>query len=663
MICDLYYLNQIRLNKVLKLTKKSKFSKAHNRLSLLALEPRMVFDGALPVTDPSLLDSVHQNDTSALLDAAARAVSMALPKDVAHRREIVFVDDALSQIDGLLASFNTQAEIVKFTHAQDGLLQILSSLKDKGSYDAIHIISHGTEGELRLGGKYFTASDVAASPADWRGLGQALTADGDLLLYGCDVAAGARGQALVQELARWTGADVAASSNATNAADWQLEVQIGNVEAQSLASASWQGDLAAGDFVLDGEPFNEGSPWAAYTLTNTLPNQRISLFVEDKTTSSMANADIKYSLDNGVTWNTYVTPFLTRSPIVDAQGTPVLDVNSQPTYKAVPTIQVAVKLSPEQTGMAGSTFEGAEEFFLKAQEVQGNPGYQNETDQFVITFEQPGTYFSQIKTTTGSDGRPMEVFKFAGSLNEGVQNPPREWRDSSGKLIGRFTTLGQVTGDNWLVVPGEPNQYTRAGGERGGSSNTTLELATPQNYFGFYWAAGDGGNKLDFYDDQGVLIGTLNSAGQLVDPSKPTFDSSIFSDLPRRYYGEHNSTGFVYGNGGGYQSGFINFFAKDGMKFSKVVSYGSNFESDNWTVGTIFSKTATTPGKIADDGSGAVIATDANGNPVVNPDGTFQKDPNTAPVNQAVDSSTKLSQVSHQILSHLVIDISLLVCG
>jgi hypothetical protein len=29
----------------------------------------------------------------------------------------------------------------------------------------------------------------------------------------------------------------------------------------------------------------------------------------------------------------------------------------------------------------------------------------------------------------------------------------------------------------------------------------------------------------------------------------------------------------------------------------------------------------------------------------------------------AVDSSTKLSQVSRQMLSHLVIDISLLVCG
>jgi hypothetical protein len=35
----------------------------------------------------------------------------------------------------------------------------------------------------------------------------------------------------------------------------------------------------------------------------------------------------------------------------------------------------------------------------------------------------------------------------------------------------------------------------------------------------------------------------------------------------------------------------------------------------------------------------------------------------TAAINQAVDSSIKLSQVSHQILSHLVIDVSLLVCG
>ena len=50
----------------------------------------------------------------------------------------------------------------------------------------------------------------AAQIASW---GDALSADADVLLYGCDVAASADGPALVGGLAQLTGADVAASDD------------------------------------------------------------------------------------------------------------------------------------------------------------------------------------------------------------------------------------------------------------------------------------------------------------------------------------------------------------------------------------------------------------------------------------------------------------------
>ena len=74
------------------------------------------------------------------------------------------------------------------------------------------------------------ASKLATQRAqDLATLGGALSASGDILLYGCDVAAGADGLAFVNALANATGADVAASTDLTGAAvkggDWVLEAQ------------------------------------------------------------------------------------------------------------------------------------------------------------------------------------------------------------------------------------------------------------------------------------------------------------------------------------------------------------------------------------------------------------------------------------------------------
>ena len=69
-------------------------------------------------------------------------------------------------------------------------------------------------------------------------LGGALTDQGDLLLYGCDVAGG-NGAAFVAALATATEADVAASTDRTGSfaagRNWVLEAGIGNLETSSMA--------------------------------------------------------------------------------------------------------------------------------------------------------------------------------------------------------------------------------------------------------------------------------------------------------------------------------------------------------------------------------------------------------------------------------------------
>ena len=66
----------------------------------------------------------------------------------------------------------------------------------------------------------------------------ALTADGDLLLYGCDLAVSDEGRTIVRTIGDWTGTDVAASTDLTGSAwfggDWDLEYRSAASRRQPL---------------------------------------------------------------------------------------------------------------------------------------------------------------------------------------------------------------------------------------------------------------------------------------------------------------------------------------------------------------------------------------------------------------------------------------------
>ena len=77
----------------------------------------------------------------------------------------------------------------------DGIEQISAILAEsEGQYDAIHIISHGNEGEVRLGSSSLTADNLAEYADELAGWADALTGDADLLFYGCDLAGNEAGE-------------------------------------------------------------------------------------------------------------------------------------------------------------------------------------------------------------------------------------------------------------------------------------------------------------------------------------------------------------------------------------------------------------------------------------------------------------------------------------
>jgi hypothetical protein len=155
--------------------------------------------------------------------------------------EIVFVDAAVPDASTLLEQLDPAVEVVFLPSGQDGVAFMAQQLANRTNIAALHVVSHGGQGQIRLGSTIIDQTNVAGYSKEFKQIGASLLQDGDILIYGCDVARDSRGDAFIRQLAQLTSADVAASSNATGAAaknaDWALESGYGDIQTQIPFSA------------------------------------------------------------------------------------------------------------------------------------------------------------------------------------------------------------------------------------------------------------------------------------------------------------------------------------------------------------------------------------------------------------------------------------------
>ena len=187
--------------------------------------------------------------------------------------------------------------------------------------DAVHLITHGESGGILIGGSWLDNAgldDHAATITHW---GDALAPYGDLLLYGCDVAAGASGASFVNQLHLLTGADVAASIDATGGTaaggNYVLEAAVGEVGSAPLLRA------------------DEPDAWSGLLSNFTVKNNK------DSGGESLRDAIMKANASAGL--NTIVFD-------IDGTGTQTISLKS-----ALPALTSAVVIdATTQPGYAGS---------------------------------------------------------------------------------------------------------------------------------------------------------------------------------------------------------------------------------------------------------------------------------------------------------------------
>lgn len=200
----------------------------------LALEPRIMFDAAGAATYADAADADAETGEAVTQDEAALT-------------EIVFIDSGIADKQALIDAIGDAAEIVILDGDSPALTQIADHLDGRSDLGAVHILSHGANGALKFASGVVDSGNLADFADDLSRIGAAITEGGDILLYGCFVAADGQGQAFVDAMAGKTGADIAASIDPTGAdeagGDWVLEHATGPIAESEITAL-----LAGSDF-------------------------------------------------------------------------------------------------------------------------------------------------------------------------------------------------------------------------------------------------------------------------------------------------------------------------------------------------------------------------------------------------------------------------------
>ena len=151
-------------------------------------------------------------------------------------RSVVFIDCGVSSIESLQDGIGEGADLVLLNSFEDGISQITRELASRRDIETVHIVSHGESGRMMLGNQVVSSDTLSANEPLIRRWRQSLAPGADIMLYGCDTGAGADGVQFAEQLAKMTGADVAASTDKTGqstlGADWDLELNVGTIESQ-----------------------------------------------------------------------------------------------------------------------------------------------------------------------------------------------------------------------------------------------------------------------------------------------------------------------------------------------------------------------------------------------------------------------------------------------
>ena len=245
-------------------------SDTHSPVVLQALEDRFLYDaspmGVLldqPLETGQLAEDIDQQLTDLIELCAEEQTSFAFAADELENlcidisldcepvgqydvaQQLVVIDERVENVEQLLSDLNTEGnvayQVVTIDEESDAIQQLTDLLSGQQQYDAMHIISHGSDGRLQLGNTELNSENLFDYQQQLSSWTSGLGFGADILIYGCDVAQSEVGEQFLQSFSQLVGADIAASEDLTGhesfGGNWSLEYAYGEITT-SLAFGS-----------------------------------------------------------------------------------------------------------------------------------------------------------------------------------------------------------------------------------------------------------------------------------------------------------------------------------------------------------------------------------------------------------------------------------------
>jgi Domain of unknown function (DUF4347) len=119
-------------------------------------------------------------------------------------RSLVFIDRSVPDYQFLQAGVVDGCLVILLDVDRDGVSQITEELARHRNVAAVHLVSHGVPGGIRLGNVELGLGSIDRYAADLVQWSEALAPQANLVIYGCEVAQG-NGAALVWRLSELGG--------------------------------------------------------------------------------------------------------------------------------------------------------------------------------------------------------------------------------------------------------------------------------------------------------------------------------------------------------------------------------------------------------------------------------------------------------------------------
>jgi len=234
-------------------------------LALLAVLPgvRQLSDSSDPVRH-------DQAPTVASGAKAPHASAARAARSAKARPSVIFFDASIAGLGQALARSHPEAELHPLAGA-DPFAQIATVLAGRSGIGAIHIVSHGEAGAIKIDGRLFGRTALAsAKDGPFAAIRHALAPGAEILIYGCDIGKDPAGKRFAADLAKLTGAHVAVSQDEVVFAPQRgapaLAYRTGAIATQPLSIAGWTGRLWTTELYEGGWYGDTNCPNGAPTL-------------------------------------------------------------------------------------------------------------------------------------------------------------------------------------------------------------------------------------------------------------------------------------------------------------------------------------------------------------------------------------------------------------